>query len=63
VHRASTAFVIHARLIADARRIGKPRGAHDLIIAALAVETGRSIVSHDAKARFADLPTVTAIDG
>lgn len=52
----------HARLIADARQNGTPRSAHDLIIAAHAAETGRTIVSRDAKARFADLPTVTAID-
>jgi predicted nucleic acid-binding protein len=52
----------HARLIAHARRVGTPRGAHDLIIAAHAAETGRTIVSRDAKARFADLPTVIAID-
>jgi tRNA(fMet)-specific endonuclease VapC len=57
-----TTAAYHARLIADARRIGKPRGAHDLIIAAHAAETGRSILSHDAKARFADLPAVAAID-
>jgi predicted nucleic acid-binding protein len=52
----------HARLIAHARRTGNPRGAHDLIIAAHAAETGRTIVSRDAKARFADLPAVIAID-
>jgi predicted nucleic acid-binding protein len=38
------------------------RGAHDLIIAAHAAETGRLIVSRDARARFNDLPGVTAID-
>lgn len=52
----------HARLLAHVRRTGTPRGAHDLIIAAHAAETGRTIVSRDAKARFADLPGVTAID-
>ena len=50
----------HARLIAHARRTGTPRGAHDLIIAAHAVETGRVILSRDAKARFGDLPNVLA---
>lgn len=50
----------HARLIAHARRTGTPRGAHDLIIAAHAVETGRIILSRDAKARFGDLPNVLA---
>ncbi|GGM20503.1 MULTISPECIES: type II toxin-antitoxin system VapC family toxin [Micromonospora] len=50
----------HARLIAQARRAGTPRGAHDLIIAAHAAETGRIILSRDAKARFGDLPNVLA---
>jgi tRNA(fMet)-specific endonuclease VapC len=48
----------HARLIAHARRAGTPRRAHDLIIAAHAE---RTIVTLDAKARFDDLPGVTAI--
>jgi tRNA(fMet)-specific endonuclease VapC len=52
----------HARLIAHVRRSGSPRGAHDLIIAAHAVETGRTVVSRAAKARFGDLPGVFAID-
>ena len=50
----------HARLIAHVRQTGRPRGAHDLIIAAHALETGRLVVSRDAKARFGDLPGVTA---
>ncbi|MBR7824714.1 PIN domain-containing protein [Actinospica sp. MGRD01-02] len=50
----------HARLLAHIRRTGQPRGAHDLIIAAHAVETGRTVVSRDAKARFADLPGVAS---
>ena len=50
----------HARLIAHARRSGTPRGAHDLIIAAHAAETGRIILSRDAKARFGDLPHILA---
>ena len=52
----------HARLLAHIRRTGTPRGAHDLTIAAHAAETGRIIVSRDAKARFGDLPGVTAIN-
>ena len=52
----------HGRLLAHVRRSGTPRGAHDLIIAAHAAETGRTVVSRDAKARFNDLPGVTAID-
>jgi tRNA(fMet)-specific endonuclease VapC len=51
----------HGRLLAHARRTGTPRGAHDLIIAAHAAETGRTIMSHDARARFGDLPGVSAI--
>ncbi len=50
----------HARLIAHARRVGKPRGAHDLIIAAHALQGDRIILSFDANARFADLPGVSA---
>ncbi len=50
----------HARLIAHARRSGPPRGAHDLIIAAHAAQTGRVLVSRDSSARFGDLPGVTA---
>jgi tRNA(fMet)-specific endonuclease VapC len=51
----------HGRLLAYVRASGTPRGAHDLIIAAHAAETGRIVVSNDAKARFNDLPGVTAI--
>lgn len=52
----------HARLIAHVRRSGTPRGAHDLIIAAHAVESGRTVLSRDAKARFASLPGVAAAE-
>ena len=51
----------HARLIAHVRRTGTPRGAHDLIIAAHASETGRTVLTRDAQARFGDLPNVLAI--
>jgi predicted nucleic acid-binding protein len=58
-----TTAVHHARLIAHVHRTGTPRGGvHDLIIAAHAVESGRSVLSLDAKARFGSLPGVTAID-
>lgn len=50
----------HARLLAHARRVGRPRGAHDLILAAHAAHTGRILLSHDAAARFGDLPGVVA---
>ncbi|MEV2225104.1 PIN domain-containing protein [Nocardia vinacea] len=51
----------HAQLLAQVRRAGTPRGAHDLIIASHAAETARTVVSLDAKARFGQLPGVTAI--
>jgi tRNA(fMet)-specific endonuclease VapC len=50
----------HARLIAHSRPAGAPRGAHDLIIAAHALQTERIVLTFDAKARFADLPGVSA---
>src|SRR5262245_3351434 len=49
---------IHARLLAHARQAGRPRGAHDLIVAATAVAASRTIVSTDAAA-FEDLPGVS----
>jgi tRNA(fMet)-specific endonuclease VapC len=45
----------HARLMAWARTAGRPRGAHDLIIAATAVATERAVVTTDARG-FRDLP-------
>jgi tRNA(fMet)-specific endonuclease VapC len=50
----------HAELLLHTRRVGTPRGAHDLIIAATAKATGRQVVSADASA-FRDLPGVTVI--
>jgi tRNA(fMet)-specific endonuclease VapC len=52
----------HARLIAHVRRAGTPCGAHDLIIAAHAGETGRTVLTRDLKAGSAGLPGVLAID-
>lgn len=52
--------VHHARLIAHARRSGRSRGAHDLIIAAHAAQTGRVLLSGEAAARFGELPGVAA---
>jgi tRNA(fMet)-specific endonuclease VapC len=45
----------HAALLAWARRSGRPRSAHDLIIAATAIERNRIVVSADGSA-FTDLP-------
>ena len=52
----------HGRLLAHVRRSGTPRSAHDLIIAAHAAQTDRTILSRDAKARFGELPGVNAIE-
>lgn len=47
----------HASLLAHARRVERPRGAHDLLIAATALARRRTVVTADA-AGFADLPGV-----
>ena len=48
----------HAELLVAVRRQGLPRGAHDLIIAATAKASGRTVVTADATA-FEDLPEVS----
>lgn len=48
---------VHANLLAHVRRTGRPRGAHDLVIAATAAARDRLVVSLDRTA-FADLPGV-----
>jgi tRNA(fMet)-specific endonuclease VapC len=40
----------HARLLAEVRRQGRPRGAHDLIIAATGSAVGRIVVTADERA-------------
>lgn len=47
----------HAALLVAVRRAGQPRGAHDLIIAATARSTGRTVVTAD-RGGFHDLPGV-----
>jgi len=47
----------HARLLVAVRQQGRPRGAHDLIIAATALASDRTVITADATA-FADLPGV-----
>lgn len=47
----------HVQLLVAVRRSGRPRGAHDLIIAATAVSTRRIVLTADATG-FADLPEV-----
>lgn len=51
----------HASLMAGSRRSGHPRGAHDLIIAATAVASGRTVLTADI-AGFAGLPGVLVIE-
>lgn len=48
----------HAALLAHARRAGRPRGAHDLQIAATARSTGRLLLTTD-HAAFDELPGVS----
>ena len=48
----------HAQLLVIVRRQGRPRGAHDLIIAATTLSSGRSLVTADEKAFF-DLGVAT----
>jgi tRNA(fMet)-specific endonuclease VapC len=55
-----TAFV-HAELLAHVQRAGVSRGAHELLIAATALATARTIVSTGRGARFHDLPGVSCV--
>jgi tRNA(fMet)-specific endonuclease VapC len=50
----------HAALLAYTSAIGQPRGAHDLIIAAHARQTGARLITSDGRARFEHLPGVAA---
>ncbi|MDF1597811.1 MAG: PIN domain-containing protein [Acidimicrobiia bacterium] len=52
--------VEHAGLLVAVRGQGRPRGAHDLLIAATARATHRTIVTADQQA-FSNLPGVAAI--
>lgn len=51
----------HGRLLAHVHRSGAKRGAHDLIIAATAVATSRTVLTTDGNAHFDDLPGVDCI--
>jgi tRNA(fMet)-specific endonuclease VapC len=51
---------MHALLSIHVRKLGLPRGAHDLIIAATAAVTGRPLLTTDAAAGFDGLPGVRA---
>jgi tRNA(fMet)-specific endonuclease VapC len=48
----------HAALLAHVRRAGRPRGAHDLQIAATARASNRTVITTDRTA-FCELPAVT----
>jgi tRNA(fMet)-specific endonuclease VapC len=47
----------HAQLLVFVRQQGRPRGAHDLVIAATALASQRTVLTADQKA-FADLPGI-----
>lgn len=47
----------HARLLGHVRQTGRPRGAHDLIIAATAVSANRIVVTADPTG-FEQLPNI-----
>lgn len=51
----------HGQLLAHVHRGGTPRGAHDLIIAATAIATKRTILTTDRQARFNELPGVDCL--
>ena len=52
---------IHGLLLGHVHRGGTKRGAHDLIIAATAVITKRTVLTTDRSANFHDLPGVDCI--
>ncbi|QYC45466.1 Ribonuclease VapC5 [Nonomuraea coxensis DSM 45129] len=51
---------VHARLMTHVRREGKSRGAYDLLIAATAAATARTVITMDASAASDHLPGVRA---
>ncbi|PFG42616.1 tRNA(fMet)-specific endonuclease VapC [Isoptericola jiangsuensis] len=53
--------VQHGRLLAHTRSSGEPRGAHDLIVAAHAAQTGLTLYTTDARANFSGLPGVSSV--
>jgi tRNA(fMet)-specific endonuclease VapC len=50
----------HAHLATHTRRTGRPRGPIDLVVAATACATGRTLITTDSAAAFHDLPGVRA---
>jgi len=53
---------VHGSLLAVVHRGGVQRGAHDLMIAATAAATRRTVVTLDRGARFGDLPGVDCLE-
>lgn len=51
---------VHAHLVTHTRQAGRKRGAVDLIIAATASATGRTLITTDEAAAFHELPGVRA---
>lgn len=51
----------HGRLLAHVHRNGAKRCAHDLMIAATAVATSRTVLTTDRNAHFEDLPGVDCV--
>jgi tRNA(fMet)-specific endonuclease VapC len=51
----------HGKLLVHVHRSGKQRGAHDLIIAATALTSRRTILTQDRNAQFHELPGVECL--
>ena len=51
----------HGQLLSFVHRSGTRRGAHDLMIAATAVATRRTLVTTDRNARFGELPDLQCL--
>ncbi|MHB8510962.1 MAG: PIN domain-containing protein [Actinomycetota bacterium] len=48
---------VHGSILAHSTRAGRPRGGHDLLIAATAIATDRVLITSDAKG-FEGIPTL-----
>ncbi len=57
IHHDIDVATAHTALLVAVRRAGRPRGAHDLIIAATALATARTVITSD-RTGFDDLPGV-----
>jgi len=52
---------VHVKLLAWTYQHGCPRGQHDLIIAATSIATDRVLLAQDKRARFEELPGLSAV--